>query len=309
MTVFLLLASMLATLNAEGWLGDLLGNFRPHYLVLAALLLIPAILRLNFLQIILLGLIFAINMAALNPLPTAPEAPEAPGQALKVLSFNLWRRNEDHEKLLDYLRRRPVDVAVLVEANAAWQEDLQRLKDVYPYSLGTERDLRGGTYILSRHPFKRSQWLNWPNEAQPGLITELTVGGKQITIVGVHLLRPLTPSGHASREEQIDLLIELAKALKGPVLVAGDFNTVPWSKSFAKIIEKSDLRPATSYDPGFTTWPIRMPFLTFLPISLEYGGIPIDHMLLQGGLEMIRIEKGPDLKSDHRPILAEVVIR
>ncbi len=80
----------------------------------------------------------------------------------------------------------------------------------------------------------------------------------------------------------------------GPAAVAGDLNTTPWSREFRRLLAQSGLdgpllRPRT------------------LPARLGWAGLPIDHVLAGGGLRVAAVEPGPDLGSDHRPVVARLV--
>jgi endonuclease/exonuclease/phosphatase (EEP) superfamily protein YafD len=77
--------------------------------------------------------------------------------------------------------------------------------------------------------------------------------------------------------------------------VVGDLNATPWSSAFAGLAE-CGLRRAGSLRP---TWP-----------SLGGGwiGIPIDHVLASRHWRVRDAGLGPGLGSDHRPLLARLVL-
>ena len=114
-------------------------------------------------------------------------------------------------------------------------------------------------------------------------------------VVGFHLIPPLTPQRLAWRNEQLAIAGEVLAEVDAPMLMVGDFNTTPWSASFRAFRSENNLS-------GFNTratW----------PVWLGFAGIPIDHAFVSPDLRILGIETGPDIGSDHRPLLIDVAPR
>jgi endonuclease/exonuclease/phosphatase (EEP) superfamily protein YafD len=100
----------------------------------AALAILGLLFRPRWL--VLLGVLAAAwNCAILWPyLPSwraAPAAAEEAG-ALKVVSVNLWYRNDSYDAAITYLRETDADVIGLVEVTPQWLTALQPLFARYP---------------------------------------------------------------------------------------------------------------------------------------------------------------------------------
>ena len=81
-----------------------------------------------------------------------------------------------------------------------------------------------------------------------------------------------------------------------PVIVAGDFNTTPWSPHFRDLLAASGLRNAAQGQGWIATWP-----WAFWPAR-----IPIDHVLARGPIAVEDLRRGPSIGSDHYPVIADL---
>ena len=102
----------------------------------------------------------------------------------------------------------------------------------------------------------------------------------------------MTPQRLAWRNEQLAIAGDVLAEVDGPKIVVGDFNATPWSAGLRAFRSENELS-------GFNTratW----------PIWLGFAGIPIDHAFVSRDLGILEIETGPDIGSDHRPILIDV---
>ena len=112
-------------------------------------------------------------------------------------------------------------------------------------------------------------------------------------LLATHLLCPCSPRGYRGQQRQIDDIIRIVGEGPEPVLMIGDLNATPWSRPWARLVEATGLRGA----PGLVaTW----------PSLLRPVGIPIDHVLGNGGIQVVEAWAGPDVGSDHRPLIAVV---
>lgn len=206
--------------------------------------------------------------------------PGAPGD-IAVYQKNLSFELEDHAPVIaDILARRP-DVVTLQEVTEANTVVLDGLAADYPTQALCPWRTVGGAAIATR----------WPALGDPVCVEDsgfvaLKVLGPSgpVWLVSLHLLWPW-PHGQA---EQVDRLIGLFEEFDGPVLLAGDFNMVPWASAVRRLaaatgtVHSGPLAP-TFYIAG------RIP-------------LPIDHVLAGGGAAEVL----PMLGSDHNGVLALV---
>ncbi len=90
-------------------------------------------------------------------------------------------------------------------------------------------------------------------------------------------------AGYASNEENL--------------VVVGDLNITPFSPPFNKLLEVGGLTDARVGSGPFGTWPTNLPIFTT---------IPIDHALWKGAWEVCKLERGPDVGSDHFPLVIKL---
>jgi endonuclease/exonuclease/phosphatase (EEP) superfamily protein YafD len=83
----------------------------------------------------------------------------------------------------------------------------------------------------------------------------------------------------------------MVKRIKGPVVVAGDFNMTPFSTRFGTLLQEARLRRAKG---GLnTTW----------PTQLTPMGFSLDHILVGKGIGSAVMRTGSRLGSDHLPVV------
>ena len=92
----------------------------------------------------------------------------------------------------------------------------------------------------------------------------------------------------------IGSMIAFAGLVFGALIVVGDLNTSPWSPHFRDLLTATGLRNAAAGHGWIPTWPT-----WFWPAL-----IPIDHVLVRGPLGVEDLERGPDVGSDHYPLIA-----
>ena len=81
-------------------------------------------------------------------------------------------------------------------------------------------------------------------------------------------------------------------------LVLGDCNATPWNHTFVQLLASTGLQLAT-----VGGW--RATWTTSLPWPLR---IPIDHILCSPGIGVAATRLGPDLGSDHLPVIADLLV-
>ncbi len=113
-----------------------------------------------------------------------------------------------------------------------------------------------------------------------------TKSGKKVTVASIHLHWPY-PYNQA---KQIDELIPFFKNLPKPIILAGDFNQVPWSHSTNRLANAIGGKVQNPY------------YITFQHPPLYLG---IDHIIAPIPLEVIKLGRGG---SDHHALLGKAVL-
>ena len=282
------------------WAFDLFSHFRLQYALLGAALCLGALALRAWPIAAVLAVIALVHGWAMKDLwlgDSAAAASEAP--RLRIASANVLSSNPEPQKLLDFVHASDADVLVLVEARGErWRDVLAAIAADYPHR-APQRWQNGGPVILfSRHPVVRESVIASPAGRRPYLAAELALGEHTLTVVGVH---PSSPSPRRPietrwRNLQLAYLANLIEDARGPVVIAGDFNTTPWSPSFRELVATAGLRNAADGHGYIGTWPS-----WFWPAQ-----IPIDHVLVKGLVAVADIRRGSSIGSDHYPIVADL---
>lgn len=231
----------------------------------------------------------AVQMGLVTESLGGPEHVIAQQGDLKLISANVLTSNPDAQALLDWVRQEDPDLLVLLEVNATWLEKLAPLHAQFPYREDHPRGDNFGIALWSRVPMEAKS--DWIGEVEIPSIQATFQGDPAFALFAIHPLPPMNRAMVHSRNRQLEAIGELVMASELPVLVVGDMNTTPWSEAMSRFKAQTELLPArTSW---VSTWPVAMPFL----------GIPIDHVLVSESLGVVSCERGPDIGSDHWPLL------
>ena len=303
-----LLASAAGQLAGLHWGLELFSHFKVQLAAAALALLILSLLLRARLAIGTALLLLLLNAYPLWPylsglLPSA----EAGQPGLRVLTLNLHHRHADRQAIEAYLEREEPALVLLTELPADGRGWLRTLERSYPHQAVESLDSVFEVALLSRWPLEQvvfdRQVASFlpvlPARACPPSDVEAEgEAGACLSIVGLHAANPLGNSQR--RDQQLRLAAEKAAlAPEGRVLLLGDLNTTPWAPIFGEVLERSGLRDSA---PGF---PLRA---TWLNRNLLFG-LPIDHVLLGDGIEPTARRVGPDLGSDHFPLVVDLVQR
>ena len=293
------LATLAAFAARLWWIFDLFAHFRAHYALLALALAVLSLLAGSVPAATVSTVVALLNLPVLVSLVGGRSSTEDPakspapaGQALEVMTFNLYRRNRSGEKVIDFLRNHRADLLIVQEAGAQWHRHLKELEQSYPFSAPDHAWHSSSTLVFSRHPIVTAKHIAVADNRGSLLAVEISWGGSPLVVMPVHLESPMSAAQARSRNLQLAAIAEHAKSVAGPLVVAGDFNATPWSPYFAELSIAAGLHGRARGQRWLATWP------TFLPLL----AIPIDHVLTNRELAVVEIARGPDLGSDHWPL-------
>ncbi|MGH9280380.1 MAG: endonuclease/exonuclease/phosphatase family protein [Acidimicrobiales bacterium] len=230
------------------------------------------------------------------------DVPDGPGTRLRVVSSNVRSHSPDSTPLGLELATLGADVLLLQELSA---EHLIMLKatgafDDFPYSYVDTRPGSFGAGIWSKHPLADAE--TWEPGGLPMARATVEVGGTPVRVFNVHARAAMRSRWIPVFKAQMRDLRDAVRACDGPVIMAGDFNATYGHQPFRDVLA-AGLRDA-HVDAGrgliATTWP--------------RGGrvIPplfrIDHVLVSPQIGVLDACEGVGRSSDHRPVLADLVI-
>ena len=276
---------------------ELFAHFRLQYFVAAALIAI--------LLLVLRSRSWAIGMllvATINAIPVLPwYQPDPPvpaaGTTLMLLA-NLYSGNPHPERLLALVDAEQPDLIFLQEVTDRAAQALSPLHERYPHATTIARADNFGIAVFSRRDIRVHSPAS-PPSGFPSLVVEQQIDGRTVTLVSTHPMPPLGAVGYASRNRQLAHIATLLNQVTGPRLLIGDLNTTMWGEHYRQLVDTTGLRNARAGFGVLPSWP--MPWWPAM--------IPIDHCLVSGEFAVADLRTGPDIGSDHLPLLAELVLR
>ncbi|MGZ8216976.1 endonuclease/exonuclease/phosphatase family protein [Methylomagnum sp.] len=224
--------------------------------------------------------------------PSLPPPPTAPiERGLNIASANAHLDNTDATRLHHWIISVSPEIVVVSEVSPGFGQQLDLMFE-YPHRIINSSYDPFGIALLSKLPIKDSSVVK-DNEGIPHISATLMMGNQPIRIAAIHPMPPISTEYHQARDEKLLALVKNSMAGGVPALIAGDFNATPWSTAFTGLDNlgwhrASGLRP---------TWPF-----------WGHGvfGIPIDHVIASSQWRLLGNTVGPDIGSDHYPILVRL---
>lgn len=271
-------------------------------------LLLPMITTLLIVVYFFMGLNLPFHR--IISLPVFPEKP-----AIRVLTCNIQSGQFNRSRLSALINEVSADIVAL-------QECPRELNLSVPHGWQIYQD--GALAVMSRYPLRPGLPLRtlhpphvWPRTSM--LSCNVSVPGGDVTFCAVHLPSPryglqnildrntlfnFSRAGllvHET-EHRMKTALEVQQAIKAfgePVIIAGDFNMPVESAIYRECW--SDYRNAFTMAGFGYGWTERA----------EIRGVPlavrIDHILTDAGFIPKMCQVGPDIGSDHLPVIADVV--
>ncbi len=222
------------------------------------------------------------------------------GDSIKVVQFNLWSSNADHAVTADWILKQDADVVAVEEVSVNSYGVLRRLKAQYPFMVGCSDPSPCSTMILTKTAPIASGGQTSPFGPANLVWVKMAGSGGEFTLVGAHHSWPYPA---ADQPSQVSWTADVLKTFdRDSLIVAGDFNSTPWSASLRRQDKLFDLHRVTRALPTF-------PARTFArrPIAFPVPFLPLDHVYTGKAWQAVSVKRGPRLGSDHYPVV--VVLR
>lgn len=241
-------------------------------------------------------LIALLNLVLLLPFYGGP-GEEAGEPTLRILSANVNRNNQQPRLLLALVQELEPDLVAVIEATPAYMAGLELLRAAYPYTVGENQLNPDGSVLLSRRPLTEAEVLQFTDGSYPTIVARVD-GASALTVIATHPPPPRGARRLQTRTEEMAAIAAIVAERPEPVVVVGDFNSTPWSPYFMDLLAATRLRDARLGFGLQLTWPTHQPLLR----------IPIDHALVGERLVVHDFRTGPDVGSDHYPIIVDLSV-
>jgi endonuclease/exonuclease/phosphatase family metal-dependent hydrolase len=239
----------------------------------------------------------------------------APAATVRVLCYNIHHgegidQKLDLERIAKVITDARADIVALQEVDRGCTRtqkrdlpaELAQLTGLTAY-FEKNLDYQGGEYgnaVLTRFPIKRAKNTHYkmlrPGEQRGVLQLVLDVHGREVLFMNTHIdHRPDDSERLINADELRDIV---AAAGRMPVILCGDFNTVPGSRTHEKLKAfLTDSWEVVGKGPGFTI-PVLKPAkrIDYVFISRET-------------VEPLKMEVIHSIASDHLPVFAELRLK
>lgn len=219
---------------------------------------------------------------------------------VRILVANVLQGNRRAQPLLDLVRSVDPDLFLAMETDEWWDAELRVLSDKLPYQIQHIPEKRDdfGIHLFSGLELIEPEIEFVFDQNTPAVFSKVRLGnGATIAFQGLHPEPPLGWSQPTTERDARLLSAALrAREAREPVIMAGDFNAVPWER-----VTRRSMRIGKLLDPRerrglFHTYDTESRLISW----------PIDQILYQDQFALVSFQRLKPFGSDHYPILAEL---
>ena len=259
------------------------------------------ITRLRFLPVIPLAITaFCIFMMQprFNSFKPVPENAEV----ITVMSYNIMYASENLDDIKKVIKSVNPDILFLQEFRGGEDTGRRFQDEIFPDGFFS---IKSYNAVFSKYPLKNAEWIELYQQWSIQKVT-VEIGGKDVVLLNLHLpiSIPLTkwqkstfgsPAEALERQRKArDILLKNTDERKTPIIMAGDFNSLPHTM----FIRKLQYRLVDSFLIRGTglgnTW------------STKYPLLRIDYIFLSHEFTIYSHEVLNENASDHYPIVVRI---
>lgn len=219
------------------------------------------------------------------------------GAPLRLLSLNLLRGNHAAApQALAVVRQHAPDVVFCSEVTPEWLAALREGLADFPHRVEHADAGWFGVALFSKLPLSHSEVIPLGYAWAPALRSVLATPAGPVGLLGVHAPRPGMGNRCRERDRALAAIPAALVGLPEPQVVLGDCNATPWNRAFTELLATTGLLDGGG--DGFQpTWPTNLPWVL---------RVPIDHVLVRGGVKVAATSVDGDFGSDHAPLFADL---
>jgi endonuclease/exonuclease/phosphatase (EEP) superfamily protein YafD len=215
------------------------------------------------------------------------DPPDEGTGAIKIVQFNLKIHNPREDDAARWVNSQNPDVVMLQEHLDETHPSFRALAATLPFGVNCKSARLGEVAVRTKFPVLQQGCT--PGDGLAWM--QVDVNGKPVTFASLHLHWPWP----FRQWQQLTRLEDTLADLPAPVVLAGDFNSVPWSET-VKTVERL-VRAKAIGGYRITLWP------DVFHAGFEIPTFPIDHVLVPQEMVATSIAVGPTIGSDHRPVI------
>ena len=298
-------AAVLPLVDVAGrhwWLADLATHFRVYWCIAIGFLFLLTLASRSrgwwraFGCALVIYAVWPIVPFYLPP-PKGPNVPPPMVPTVRIATINVNYANDNYAAVESYFEEQDPDIVLLLETGADWHSGLSNMNQNYPFQVTEFREHAFGAWLLSKYRVSDVSQPA-PDEDYPVICCTVATPMGSLWFVGLH---PRPPVGALVSAENLKWLKLGAKRTRErpqgmKAVLAGDLNATPFTGRFRDLLAETGLRNSALGFGLTRTWHSGIPLL----------GLPIDYILVSNGITVLNHEVGPDIGSDHRPLLVDI---
>jgi endonuclease/exonuclease/phosphatase (EEP) superfamily protein YafD len=229
------------------------------------------------------------------------------GPTIRMMTHNLFGMNYEMEKVSAAILAEDPDIIVFQEYFGEQATELHPLLLAeYPYFVRCRGGKRANLGMYSRIPFEQVEDGACPDNAY---VTDRTAhilatfhpqDGKPFSVITTHMDWPIPVQ---RQQDQLSALSEVVDKIDGPMILAGDFNSTPWSYSLREFVAENGFVRETV---NLVTYPLRWFYFGAWRDTVPF--LPLDHVMTRGGIVVHELHAGRRTASDHLPVVFEFTV-
>jgi endonuclease/exonuclease/phosphatase (EEP) superfamily protein YafD len=299
MAVLTGLFPILGLFASHWWALDLFNHLQWQYFIILVLLTTALLVLKSFRLAALAGVMMAVPLARVLPTWLNPGS-DPGGPSLRVVTFNVLSANRRHDDALRWIRKTDPDLIFLPEVDPIWATALKPLRSSHPYAIEHIVEGNFGFALYSKLPILSHRIEPCGKLELPLLIAKISAPQGELTLFGAHPVPPSTAFWASERDTFLEEIARHTRATRGPMLLLGDLNATRWSHGMRPLFEAGWIDSSEGHGAP-ATWMKTNPLIA----------IPIDHIMFRPSPNRAVFCRdrwlGPDLGSDHRPVIAEII--
>lgn len=287
-----------------GWPFELFGSFPYTFAAMALVAGIgagiagaPRICALNILACLALVIIALMSVGSL---PHAIKPGNDP-KFLRLVWHNVMREDAAVTRLSAQVTAFNPDIVALGEVRPG-----PNFKQAFPGTGDLQGQIYGSYFGVQQSGCKPLALPPYQDKWWKGRVWGLKAQCEGFTLFAVHLRNPLWRWGErlAARNHELSLLRDEIGKTSGPIVLIGDFNTVPSSFALRGFVTQSALTRIACGGRWHPTWRPK-PLIGTKGDPNFWVAAPIDHLMVRD-IDVYSCSVGANTGSDHFPLLIEI---
>ena len=295
---FLIYATLAVTIlgyfSKFNFLFDICSQFCLQYLIFALIVLVFYIIKkqktiksLLVIFIILLNLFPVLGSIKIN------DSTKKQGFTIEVI--NLLTKNKKYNAVRKEINDKSPDILVIQELDDKWSEELQAVKENYPFIYEISRQDNFGIALYSKIHITEIRKFFVGTLDVPAISAFCDYEGKVFEIICIHTTPPTNQTYFKNTQKIIDDLANYVVENGHNVIITGDFNTAPYSYNYKNFVKTSKMKDLSNiFHP------------TWSAFWLSPFRITLDHIFVTKSFAVRDYAVGNNIGSDHLPIWAEI---